>query len=65
MSFFCHLYFFVVGAIFAPGEELMSYGVVPSFVGLAFSLERPCMVDQLFGRAFRIIQVRGWVCCWS
>ena len=33
----------------------MSYDAVPSFVGLAFNLERPCMVDQGFGRAFRII----------
>ncbi|KAL9323301.1 hypothetical protein ACSQ67_008158 [Phaseolus vulgaris] len=39
----------------------MSYGVVPSFVGLAFSLDfgAPFMVDQVFGRAFRIIQVQN------
>lgn len=45
----------------------MSYAVVPSFVGLAFSLDfgASFMVDQVFGRAFRTIQVRGWDCCWS
>lgn len=39
MIIFCHFNFLVVGAMFAPGVELMSYGVVPSFVGLAFSLD--------------------------
>lgn len=65
--FFAIFYFLVVGAIFAPGEELMSYAVVPSFVGLAFSLDfgAPFMVDQGFGKAFLIIQVRGWDCCCS
>ncbi|KAG5056411.1 hypothetical protein JHK86_011407 [Glycine max] len=52
---------FLVCAIFAPGEELMSYAVVPSFVGLAFSLDfgASFMVDQVFGRAFRTIQVQN------
>jgi len=50
MIIFCHVYFLVVGAMFAPGVELMSYGVVPYFVGLAFSLDfgAPFMVDQVF-----------------
>ena len=54
MIIFFHLYFLVVGAMFAPGVELMSYGVVPSFVGLAFSLDfgASFMVDQVVWKGF-------------